>query len=116
MDVTIAGSQKGLMVPPGLSFNAISQRALAAMATARLDRGYWDWEPLVTANRTDSAAVLKALGEVSVQGPRGTIAMSKQHHAPLSMYLGQVQGDGSVKVIQSFPSVDPGEQCPNLKS
>ncbi len=52
VDVTIAGSQKGLMVPPGLSFNAISQRALAAMATAKLDRGYWDWEPLVTANRT----------------------------------------------------------------
>jgi len=68
------------------------------------------------AGSTDSAAVLKALGEVSVQGPRGTITMSKQHHAPLSMYLGQVQGDGSVKVIQSFPSVDPGEQCPNLKS
>jgi len=65
---------------------------------------------------TESSAVLKALGAVSVQGPRGTIAMSKQHHAPLSMYLGQVQGDGSVKVIQSFPSVDPGEQCPNLKS
>lgn len=52
VDVTIAGSQKGLMVPPGLSFNAISERALAAMATATLDRGYWDWEPLVTANRT----------------------------------------------------------------
>lgn len=52
VDVTIAGSQKGLMVPPGLSFNAISQKALAAMATAKLDRGYWDWEPLVTANRT----------------------------------------------------------------
>src|SRR5450756_1970261 len=68
------------------------------------------------AGSTDSAAVLKALGEVSVQGPRGAITMSKQHHAPLSMYLGQVQGDGSVKVIQSFPSVDPGEQCPNLKS
>jgi branched-chain amino acid transport system substrate-binding protein len=68
------------------------------------------------AGSTESSAVLKALGAVSVQGPRGTIAMSKQHHAPLSMYLGQVQGDGSVKVIQSFPSVDPGEQCPNLKS
>jgi alanine-glyoxylate transaminase/serine-glyoxylate transaminase/serine-pyruvate transaminase len=52
VDVTIAGSQKGLMVPPGLSFNAISQKALDAMATAKLDRGYWDWEPLVTANRT----------------------------------------------------------------
>src|SRR5438477_1143992 len=58
------------------------------------------------AGSTESGAVLKALGEVSVQGPRGTIVMSKQHHAPLSMYLGQVQGDGSVKVIQSFPSVD----------
>jgi urea transport system substrate-binding protein len=68
------------------------------------------------AGSTESGAVLKVLGEVSVQGPRGTIVMSKQHHAPLSMYLGQVQGDGSVKVIQSFPSVDPGEQCPNLKS
>ena len=52
VDVTIAGSQKGLMVPPGLGFNAISDKALAAMASARLDRGYWDWEPLVVANRT----------------------------------------------------------------
>lgn len=68
------------------------------------------------AGSTDSAAVLKALAEVSVSGPRGTIVMSKQHHAPLSMYLGQVQGDGSVKVIKNFPSVDPGDQCPNLKS
>ena len=59
--------------------------------------------------------VLKALGEVSVDGPRGKIAMSKEHHAPLTMYLGQVQADGSVKVIKSFPDVDPGAQCPNLK-
>ena len=60
--------------------------------------------------------MLKALAEVIVAGPRGTIAMTKQHHAPLTMYLGQVQDDGSVKVIQSFKDVDPGEQCPNLKS
>ena len=52
VDVTIAGSQKGLMVPPGLGFNAISEKALAAMATATSVRGYWDWEPLVTANHT----------------------------------------------------------------
>ena len=52
VDVTIAGSQKGLMVPPGLSFNAISAKALAAMKTAKSKRGYWDWEPLVTANTT----------------------------------------------------------------
>jgi branched-chain amino acid transport system substrate-binding protein len=38
--------------------------------------------------------------------------MDKQRHAPLTMYLGQVQADGSVKVIQSFSNVDPGAQCP----
>jgi len=68
------------------------------------------------AGSTEEAKVLKALGEVSVEGPRGKIEMSKQHHAPLTMYLGQVQADGTVKVIKSFPSVDPGPQCPNLKS
>jgi urea transport system substrate-binding protein len=68
------------------------------------------------AGSTEEAKVLKALGEVSVEGPRGKIEMSKQHHAPLTMYLGQVQADGSVKVIKSFPNVDPGAQCPNLKS
>jgi len=68
------------------------------------------------ASSTDEAKVLKALGEVSVEGPRGKIEMSKQHHAPLTMYLGQVQADGSVKVIKSFLNVDPDAQCPNLKS
>jgi branched-chain amino acid transport system substrate-binding protein len=68
------------------------------------------------AGSTEQVKVLKALGEVSVEGPRGKIDMSKQHHAPLTMYLGQVQANGSVKVIKSFPNVDPGAQCPNLKS
>jgi alanine-glyoxylate transaminase / serine-glyoxylate transaminase / serine-pyruvate transaminase len=52
IDVTISGSQKGLMVPPGLGFNAISEKALSVMKSASLARGYWDWAPLVTANRT----------------------------------------------------------------
>ncbi|WP_428492280.1 pyridoxal-phosphate-dependent aminotransferase family protein [Rhodopila sp.] len=52
VDVTIAGSQKGLMVPPGLSFTAISDKALAAARAGGSRRSYWDWEPLVTANRT----------------------------------------------------------------
>src|SRR5262249_16416655 len=64
------------------------------------------------AGGTDSAKVLKALEEVSVDGPRGAIQMNKQRHAPLTMYLGQVQADGGVSVIQSFPNVDPGAQCP----
>ncbi len=66
------------------------------------------------AGTTDPQAVIDALDEVAFTGPRGTIQMSKQRHAPLTMYLGQVQEDGSVSVIQSFENVDPGEQCPNL--
>ena len=52
VDVTIAGSQKGLMVPPGLAFTAISDKALAAARAGGSRRSYWDWEPLVTANKT----------------------------------------------------------------
>jgi alanine-glyoxylate transaminase / serine-glyoxylate transaminase / serine-pyruvate transaminase len=52
VDVTIAGSQKGLMVPPGLSFTAISEKALAAARAGGSRRGYWDWEPLVASNKT----------------------------------------------------------------
>ncbi len=52
VDVTVAGSQKGLMLPPGLSFNAISDKALAAHKTARLPRSYWDWSAMLGANQT----------------------------------------------------------------
>lgn len=51
VDVTVAGSQKGLMLPPGLGFNAVSEKALAASRTARLRRSYWDWQPIIEANR-----------------------------------------------------------------
>ena len=51
VDVSVAGSQKGLMMPPGLCFNAISERALAANKTARLPRSYWDWQEMLTPNR-----------------------------------------------------------------
>jgi urea transport system substrate-binding protein len=66
------------------------------------------------AGSTEADAVTKAFAEVSFTGPRGKIEMSKQHHAPLTMYLGQVTENGSVKTIQSFQNVDPGEQCPKL--
>jgi alanine-glyoxylate transaminase/serine-glyoxylate transaminase/serine-pyruvate transaminase len=52
VDVTVAGSQKGLMLPPGLSFNAISEKALAANRTAGLPRSYWDWQEMLGPNRT----------------------------------------------------------------
>jgi alanine-glyoxylate transaminase/serine-glyoxylate transaminase/serine-pyruvate transaminase len=51
VDVTVGCSQKGLMLPPGLGFNAVSEKALAASASARLPRSYWEWEPIIEANR-----------------------------------------------------------------
>ena len=51
VDVTVAGSQKGLMLPPGLSFNAVSARALAASKTARLPRSFWSWEEMLAPNQ-----------------------------------------------------------------
>ena len=47
VDVTVGGSQKGLMLPPGLSFNAISDRALAANKLAKLPRSYWSWDEMI---------------------------------------------------------------------
>ncbi len=49
-DVTISSSQKGLMLPPGLGFNAISAKALAASSSARLARAYFDWAPMIRDN------------------------------------------------------------------
>jgi len=51
VDVTVGCSQKGLMLPAGLGFNAVSEKALAAARSARLPRSYWDWEPILEANR-----------------------------------------------------------------
>jgi alanine-glyoxylate transaminase/serine-glyoxylate transaminase/serine-pyruvate transaminase len=50
VDVTVGGSQKGLMLPPGLSFNAISRKALDASTRAQLPRSYWDWKEMLAAN------------------------------------------------------------------
>jgi alanine-glyoxylate transaminase/serine-glyoxylate transaminase/serine-pyruvate transaminase len=52
VDVTVAGSQKGLMLPPGLGFNAVSKKALTAHKTAQLPRSYWDWEAMLETGRT----------------------------------------------------------------
>ena len=50
VDVTVGGSQKGLMLPPGLAFNAVSDKAMAASKSARLQRSYWSWEEMVGPN------------------------------------------------------------------
>jgi alanine-glyoxylate transaminase/serine-glyoxylate transaminase/serine-pyruvate transaminase len=52
VDVTVAGSQKGLMLPPGLSFNCISSKAMAASKAARLPRSYWAWDEMIANGKT----------------------------------------------------------------
>ena len=52
VDVTISGSQKGLMLPPGISFNALSPKAIEASKSARLPKAFWAWDEIVEMNRT----------------------------------------------------------------
>jgi alanine-glyoxylate transaminase / serine-glyoxylate transaminase / serine-pyruvate transaminase len=69
VDVAISGSQKGLMLPPGLGFNALSPRAMAASRTARMPKAYWAWDEIVDMNRggywpyTPSTNLLYGLSE-----------------------------------------------------
>jgi len=50
VDISVSGSQKGLMLPPGISFNAISEKALAASKDAKMPRSYWDWSEMLGPN------------------------------------------------------------------
>ena len=69
VDVTVSGSQKGMMLPPGLAFTAVSQRALAAGETATLPRYYWSWAKMLAQNNegyfpfTPATSLLYGLAE-----------------------------------------------------
>jgi len=69
VDVTVGGSQKGLMLPPGLSFNALGEKALAVAKNSKLPKSYWGWDEMVAANKTGffpytpATNMLYALGE-----------------------------------------------------
>jgi len=89
VDVTVAGSQKGLMLPPGLSFNAISAKALAASESAGLAASYWRWQPMIAANKTGYFpytpatnllyALREALRMLNEQGLDNIFARHKRH-------------------------------------
>jgi alanine-glyoxylate transaminase / serine-glyoxylate transaminase / serine-pyruvate transaminase len=76
VDVTIAGSQKGLMLPPGLSFNAISDKALAATKTAKLPRAYWEWAPMIASIASGAFPYTPAIN--MLYGLREAIAMMRE--------------------------------------
>jgi len=89
VDVTVAGSQKGLMLPPGLSFNAVSPKALDAAKSARLTKSYWAWEEMLAPNRngffpyTPATNLLYGLAEsidmLNAEGLNNVFARHSRH-------------------------------------
>jgi alanine-glyoxylate transaminase / serine-glyoxylate transaminase / serine-pyruvate transaminase len=89
VDVAVSGSQKGLMLPPGLGFNAVSQKALSASKAARLPRSYWDWQPMLRDNAggffpyTPATNLLYGLREaiamLNEQGLEAVFARHRRH-------------------------------------
>ena len=80
VDVTVAGSQKGLMLPPGLSFNAVSAKALAANATASMPRSYWDWQEMMANNAAGYFPYTPATN--LLYGLREALAMLREEGLP----------------------------------
>jgi alanine-glyoxylate transaminase / serine-glyoxylate transaminase / serine-pyruvate transaminase len=80
VDVTVAGSQKGLMLPPGLGFNAISEKALAANKSAKLPRSYWDWQEMLGPNRNGFFPTTPAT--TLLYGLREALAMLQEEGLP----------------------------------
>jgi alanine-glyoxylate transaminase / serine-glyoxylate transaminase / serine-pyruvate transaminase len=76
VDVTVGGSQKGLMLPPGLSFNAISEKSFAASKSSTLPKSYWAWEPMLKANKNGFFPYTPATNLLF--GLRESIAMLKE--------------------------------------
>ncbi len=76
VDVTVAGSQKGLMLPPGLSFNAVSEKARKASASAKLPRAYWNWDEMLSNNKSGFFPYTPATN--LLYGLRESLAMLKE--------------------------------------
>ncbi len=116
VDVTVAGSQKGLMLPPGLAFNAVGPRALAAADSARLPRSYWDWREMLAANArgyfpyTPSTNLLYGLHEA--------LAMLQAEGLPQVFARHQRHAQATRLAVQAWGlellSLDPAAHSPAL--
>jgi len=87
VDVAISGSQKGLMLPPGLSFNAVSEKAIAASEKSDLPKSYWGWSEMITANEkgyfpyTPATNLLYGLAEaIDMINEEGLENVFNRHH------------------------------------
>jgi alanine-glyoxylate transaminase/serine-glyoxylate transaminase/serine-pyruvate transaminase len=114
VDITVAGSQKGLMLPPGLSFNAVGARALEASKTARLARSYWDWRPMLDANAgftfpyTPATNLLRGLKEalalLEEEGLANVFARHRRHAAAARAAVEAWGQAGAVELQCQAPS------------
>jgi alanine-glyoxylate transaminase / serine-glyoxylate transaminase / serine-pyruvate transaminase len=100
VDVTIAGSQKGLMVPPGLSFNAISEKALAANKSAKLPRSYWDWQEMLKTNGAGFFPYTPATN--LIYGLREALLMLQEEGLPNVFRRHERHGEATRAAVQAW--------------
>jgi len=116
VDVTVAGSQKGLMLPPGLAFNAVSAKALAAADSARLPRSYWDWREMLVANERGYFPYTPATN--LLYGLHEALAMLREEGLPQVYARHCRHGQATRLAVQAWDlellSLDPAAHSPAL--
>lgn len=114
VDVTISCSQKGLMLPPGLGINAISQKAIAASSSARLPRAYWDWQPMLRDNASGFFPYTPAINLLF--GLREAAAMMLEEGLPQVFARHRRHGEATRRAIAAWGlelvPVNPDEYSP----
>jgi alanine-glyoxylate transaminase / serine-glyoxylate transaminase / serine-pyruvate transaminase len=120
VDVTVAGSQKGLMLPPGLSFNAVSARALEASKTTKLVRSYWDWRPMLESNAgfyfpyTPATNLLRGLQEaLTMLDEEGLPNVFGRHHRHGAATRAAVHAWGQAGAVE-LQCLEPADYSPSL--
>ena len=116
VDVTVAGSQKGLMLPPGLSFNAISAKALAASRSATLPRSYWSWDEMLASGRSGYFPYTPATN--LLYGLREAIAMLEEEGLANVFARHQRHADATRRAVRAWGlevlALDPAEYSASL--
>ena len=100
VDVTVAGSQKGLMLPPGLSFNAVSEKARKASQSAKLPRSYWGWEEMIAANKTGYFPYTPATN--LLYGLREALAMLREEGLPAVFARHARHGEATRRAVRAW--------------
>ncbi len=116
VDVTVAGSQKGLMLPPGLSFNCVSSNALAASKAARLPRSYWAWDEMLAHGKGGYFPYTPATN--LLYGLRESLAMLEEEGLDAVFARHQRHGEATRRAVRAWGlevlALDPREYSGSL--